>query len=72
MFQEPEIKESAAPQDTSLTLGGVHANDKLLEQFEEQLEALHQLREKDMGKIASLSEKLEQVKNILRKIIRIR
>ena len=58
MFQEPEIVE-AAPRD--IPLGSVHSNDKVVEEFEEQMEALHKLREKDMEKIASLSEKVEQV-----------
>ena len=59
MFQEPEVVESA-PQD--IPLGAVHSNDKLMEELEEQMETLQKLREKDMQKIASLSEKLEQVK----------
>ena len=58
MFQEPEVVESA-PQD--IPLGAVHSNDKLMEELEEQMETLQKLREKDMQKIASLSEKLEQV-----------
>ena len=42
-------------------MGVVHAHDNMFEDYEEKLAALQTLREKDMEKIASLGEIIEQV-----------